>query len=113
MHIQTSPELTTGPVGNTTVGFTGTHGETTIGTHGIGVRTPSFAAVAAATVGLDGVLHIPKVMIFIIGIKSEIETTGIPQAKTGVFGIIVNEEEATPNEHLHNAPQTATGINFL
>lgn len=45
-----------------TVGEPGVHGAAHAGTHGIGVRTPNAAAVAAATVGLAGLLHIPKVM---------------------------------------------------
>jgi hypothetical protein len=35
--------------------------------HGMGVITPSAAAVAAATTGFDVELHMAKGMIFIIG----------------------------------------------
>lgn len=45
----------------------GVHGAAIAGMHGCGVRTPAAAAVAAATCGLDGELHIPKPEIFIIG----------------------------------------------
>jgi hypothetical protein len=50
-----------------TVGAPGIQGATVIGTHGIGVKTPKAAAVAAMTVGLLGLEHIPKVGIFDIG----------------------------------------------
>jgi hypothetical protein len=42
------------------------------GIHGIGVKTPSAAAVAAATVGLDGVVHIANGLMLAIGAKSMI-----------------------------------------
>ena len=45
-----------------TVGDPGAHGAAHAGMHGMGVSTPSAAAVAAATVGLAGLLHIPNVM---------------------------------------------------
>ena len=45
-----------------TVGEPGAHGAAQAGIQGIGVSTPRAAAVAAATVGLAGLLHIPKVM---------------------------------------------------
>ncbi len=51
-----------------TVGAPTTHGDDVAGTHGIGVNTPSAAAVAAATVGFAGELHIPKGMIFTSGL---------------------------------------------
>lgn len=46
----------------------GIHGVIVIGRHGIGVRTPNAAAVAAATIGLAGLMHIPKGIIFTNGI---------------------------------------------
>jgi hypothetical protein len=110
MHVHISPLQTTGPVGMMTIGFEGSQGATVAGMHGIGVNTPRAAAVADATVGLVIVEHIPNVMIFTIGIISAIETTGNPHAKTGFFGITEREDGAVPNEHLHNAPQTAIGI---
>lgn len=45
----------------------GTHGAGVTGMHGIGVRTPNAAAVAAATAGFDGVMHIPNGGILTIG----------------------------------------------
>ena len=51
-----------------TVGEPVVHGATTTGIHGMGVKTPMAAAVAAATVGFDGLRHIPKGMMFTMGI---------------------------------------------
>ena len=50
-----------------TVGAPGVHGAAVAGTQGIGVKTPQAADVAEATVGLETVLHIPKVGILTIG----------------------------------------------
>lgn len=65
MHFELSFSVGMDPI--ITVGAPGTQGATVIGTHGIGVNTPSAAAVAAATVGLEGLLHIPNGMMFSIG----------------------------------------------
>jgi len=46
----------------------GVHGADVIGTQGIGVSTPIAAAVAEATVGLDGDWHIPNVGMLTIGL---------------------------------------------
>src|SRR5262249_45762590 len=43
-----------------TVGAPMIHGPVVTGTHGIGVRTPSAAAVALATVGFASELHMPN-----------------------------------------------------
>lgn len=110
IHMHLSPPDIIGSPLNKHVGFTGIHGATTAGTHGIGVKTPKAAAVAAATVGLEIVLHIPKDIMFTIGIKSIIVATGNPAANTGNFGGTTKGTEATPNEQLHKAPQTAIGI---
>jgi hypothetical protein len=50
-----------------TVGAPGIHGALVAGMQGIGVSTPSAAAVAAATIGLAGELHTPNGIIFIKG----------------------------------------------
>jgi len=50
-----------------TVGDPGVHGATTTDMHGMGVNTPNAAAVAAATVGFVGLIHMPKGMIFAMG----------------------------------------------
>ena len=43
-----------GALHNITVTAPATHGDGVAGTHGMGVRAPIAAAVAAATAGLDG-----------------------------------------------------------
>lgn len=50
-----------------TVGLPGIHGADVIGVQGIGVRTPSAAAVAAATAGFAILMHIAKGLMFIKG----------------------------------------------
>ena len=50
-----------------TVSAPGIHGAVVTGMQGTGVRTPIAADVAAATCGFDGVVHIPKGMMFTIG----------------------------------------------
>ena len=45
----------------------GVHGAVVAGMHGAGENTPSLAAVAAATTGLDIVPHIPNVGMLTIG----------------------------------------------
>ena len=50
-----------------TVGEPGAQGAEMTGIQGIGVKTPSAAAVAAATWGLASDIHMPKGMIFFNG----------------------------------------------
>ena len=83
----------------------GTQGATVTGTHGIGVSTPSAAAVAEATSGLLMVLHIPKVGMFSIGTMSMMVAAGMLLAITPV-GVALRTAGATPNEHVIMAPVT-------
>jgi hypothetical protein len=64
----------------------------------MGVRTPSAAAVAAATIGLDGVLHIPNGGMFAIGLKSILLARGVPlmTRESGGTTIVLG---ATPKLH--------------
>ncbi|MNG34964.1 hypothetical protein D3C84_1215890 [compost metagenome] len=55
------------PPSNKVGGPPGIHGVAVAGMHGIGVSTPSAAAVAAATVGLARLVHMPKVLTFTNG----------------------------------------------
>ncbi len=59
-----------------TVGAPGTHGEAVAGTHGCGVSTPIAAAVAAATWGLVGALHMPNGMMLVLGMWSMMLAAG-------------------------------------
>lgn len=60
-----------------TVADPGTQGAGITGVHGIGVSTPSAAAVAAATAGLAGDLHIPKGKMLTNGLLSIIFAAGL------------------------------------
>lgn len=108
MHL--SPPHTIDPVFRRTVGFEDIHGDAMTGTHGTGVKTPAAAAVADATAGFERVVHIPHDITFISGTISDTEAAGIPQHVTKFVGNIFKVEGTVPNEHLHKAPQTATGI---
>jgi hypothetical protein len=66
--------------------------------HGIGVSTPKAAAVAAATVGLAGELHIPNGMTFTIGLPSIMFAAGTPVI-TRFTGSTTNELGAAPKLH--------------
>jgi hypothetical protein len=63
-----------------TVGDPGDHGDEVTGMHGCGVSTPNAADVAAATWGLDNVMHIPNGMMLTIGAKSWIVAAIMPPA---------------------------------
>jgi hypothetical protein len=74
------------------------------GTHGIGVRTPSAAAVAAATVGLAMLEHIPNGAILTIGTMSLIAAAGRPSMVTLLIGKMFSVVGAKPKEHWSSAP---------
>lgn len=84
----------------------GVQGAVVIGTHGAGENTPSFAAVAAATTGLDIVPHIPNVGMLTIGANAWMfaagvsHVTGVPigttASGTGTGGIAIEHEIIAP-----------------
>ena len=89
----------------------GTHGATVAGTQGIGVKTPSAAAVAEATSGLAMEEHIPNVGTFTIGAKSMMVAAGILLVKVRLVGRTMSEAGATPKEQLIIAPiHTCSGM---
>jgi hypothetical protein len=96
--------LSTGMPPITVVGTPGTQGATVAGTHGIGVGTPSAAAVAAITAGLDGLVHIPNGMTLTIGTWSMMVAAGNPPADTRLTGNTTNALGATPKLHAIIAP---------
>src|SRR3954454_20621302 len=88
-----------------TVGEPGTHGAVVTGMHGWGGRGPMAAAVAAATCGLVGVVHMPKGAMLAIGLLSWMVAASAPPACTGApCGITVSVLGAKPNEHVNAAP---------
>jgi hypothetical protein len=67
MHINVDVSSSVGMSPSITVGAPGTQAETVAGIHGIGVSTPIAAAVAAATIGFAGDMHIPNGMMLTSG----------------------------------------------
>jgi hypothetical protein len=87
-----------------TVGEPGTHGAGVFGMHGIGVSTPSAAAVSAATVGLAGLVHMPNGMMFTSGLLSMMFAAGMLLLCVRLTGSTTSADGATPNEHISCAP---------
>jgi hypothetical protein len=110
MHIHLLVLFKVGMLASSTVGAPGTHGAGVLGMHGMGVNTPKAAAVAAATVGFAGELHIPNGKIFTIGLLSIIFASGVP-VKTMLAGSTISELGAAPKLHCSIAPiQTCCAI---
>jgi hypothetical protein len=87
----------------------GFHGPAGTGTHGIGVSTPSAAAVAAATVGLAKLVHMPNGGMFIIGTMSLIVAAGLPSMSTRLVGKTFSVDGATPKVHVNMAVAVTFG----
>jgi hypothetical protein len=88
-----------------TVGAPGVHGAVVTGMHGCGVSTPAAAAVAAATCGFAGHVHMPNGAMFAVGIWSEMFAAGLPPACTGgPFGMTDSEDGASPKLQARSAP---------
>lgn len=108
-HISIDCAVSAGILPTIAVGAPGAQGAMVVGIHGIGVSTPRAAAVAAATVGLAMLLHIPKGGIFTSGLLSIIFAIGIPFNITRLKGITINAAGAIPNEHIIIAPEQTAG----
>ena len=67
MHMRVDVLSRVGMSPSRTVGAPGIHGATVMGIHGMGVSTPIAAAVAAATMGLAGDMHMANGMILTRG----------------------------------------------
>ena len=89
-----------------TVGEPGVHGAAVLGMQGWGVRTPIAAAVAAATCGFAGDMHIPNVGMFTIGFESMMVAAGVPPAVVLLVGKTFSVAGAAPKEHVIIAPET-------
>ena len=98
MHINLQVLLTAGNPPTVTVGTPGIHGADVTGTHGIWCGTPIAAAVAAATVGWVGLLHIPNGILLAMGAWSMTLAAGIPPAMTP-WGTTINADGAAPKVH--------------
>src|ERR1700730_4629620 len=81
----------------------GAQGAVVTGMQGMGVKTPSAAAVAAATVGLAMDIHMPKVGMLVMGMESAMLAAGAV-AFVLLVGSTMREAGATPKEHIIRAP---------
>src|SRR3972149_3965887 len=81
VHISFELLLSAGMPAIRTVGDPGVHGAVVTGIHGMGVSPPIAAAVAAATVGFAGDVHMPKGVIFTNGLLSMIFAIGMAVLK--------------------------------
>lgn len=106
MHTLQLERINAGCPCTNTWGLPGIQGEVMAGMHGIGVNTPIAAEVAAATVGLDRVLHMPKGMMFTMGAKSMIFPLGTLLSISVRPGLAINDEGAMPKVHVMIAPVT-------
>lgn len=114
MHISVEVLSRVGISASKTVGAPGTHGATVAGMQGIGVRTPMAAAVAAATIGFAGDMHMPNGMILTRGMLSMMLASGISSVSTMFVGRTTSELGAMPIVHIRVAPmQTCIGIQEL
>ena len=77
-HMHLHPSCNAGLLATKIVTEPGTHGAGMTGTHGMGVRTPSAAAVADATVGFAMEEHMAKGGMFLIGMLSMMVAAGGP-----------------------------------
>ena len=75
LQVQTDPLASAGIPPTNVCGAVGVHAAVT-GMQGMGVSTPSALAVAAATVGFDRVVHIPKGGMFTTGLASVMVAIG-------------------------------------
>lgn len=86
-----------------TVGAPGTHGAGITGTQGIGVNAPNAAAVADATAGFAIDEHMPKGMMFTIGLLSMMVAAGVV-VSVRFSGNTTSELGAAPKLHCNIAP---------
>jgi len=111
VHIHVEVLLSAGLPFIITVGEPGTQGVAVAGIQGIGVNTPKAAAVAEATTGLVGVIHIPKGGMLTMGMWSMIVAAGGPPALTGIpIGITLRVLGAMPKLHIIIAPATTSWL---
>src|SRR5471030_780853 len=103
MHISFDELFSAGILPISTVGEPGTHGAVVAGMHGIGVSTPSAAAVAAATIVLASDWHMPNGRMFTIGLLSMMLASGTA-VSTALAGNTISVPGATPKLHLSIAP---------
>lgn len=104
LHINIEEFCRLGIFANKTVGEPTIQGAGVTGTHGIGVKAPKAAAVAAATVGFAKLEHIPNGMILTKGLWSMILAAGLLLVITLLAGKTIRLEGAAPKLHWSMAP---------
>ena len=111
MQFKVQVLLSVGMFPSITSAVPGTHGVAVTGIHGTGVNTPKAAAVAEATMGFDGVVHMANGGILTIGIWSMIFAAGMLLVKTRFSGNTINDDGAVPKLQVIWAPiQTCCGM---
>jgi len=103
LHISLEEFCKLGMPPTMTVGAPGAQGATVTGMQGMGVSTPSAAAVAAATMGFAGQLHIPNGGILTMGLLSMMLAAGAPVI-TLLAGKTDKALGETPKLHCRLAP---------
>ena len=99
MHMSFELFCRLGILPSNTVGAPGTHGAGVTGMQGIGVNTPSAAAVAAATIGFARLLQTPKGKMFTMGLLSMMFAAGMLLVMTLLAGKTTNVDGAAPKLH--------------
>src|SRR5262245_12173918 len=102
-HVSLQLESSAGMLPINTVGTPGAHGPAGTGVQGIGVNTPSAAAVAAATAGFAKLEHMPNGITLRNGTLSAMLAAGAP-ANTRLTGNTTSEPGAIPMVHIVVAP---------
>lgn len=110
-HINVLPLFSAGRLPTKTLGVGLSHDPAGTGMHGIGVRTPKAAAVAAETMGLAKLLHMPKGGIFAMGVMSVSPPTGWPPMTTFGIGKAVKGTGISPKGHCIIAPVQTQKLN--
>jgi len=103
LHMSFEELLSAGMLPISTVGAPGAHGAAVTGMHGMGVSTPKAAAVAAATIGFAGLLHIPNGGMMTMGLLSMMLAAGVP-VMVRLAGNTTRLLGATPKLHIIIAP---------
>ncbi len=97
-QLQMAPAQTAGVPPIKVVALGGSQGPAGTGTQGIGVKTPRAAAVAAATVGLERLVHIPNGGMLSSGTISSIVAAGFPSISTRLNGKTLRGAGEMPKE---------------
>jgi hypothetical protein len=109
-HTQVLGEVSTGRPPISVRVATGIHGPVGFGTQGIGVSTPSAAAVADATVGLASEVHMANGGMLASGTMSAIVAAGLPSITTRLVGMTFNVDGAMPKLHIIIAVAVTLGV---